>query len=189
MNKVLVTGGCGYIGSHTIVDLIENGFEVISVDSLVNAEESSLDGVKAITGKKIKNYAVDLCDLEKTKQIFQENPDIKGIIHFAALKSVGESVEQPLRYFRNNLFSLLNILDCMNQFNTEHLIFSSSCSVYGNAEALPVTESTLFRRQSPHMHVPNKWANRLLLTHSTSLINLVQYCFDILILPARTKVP
>jgi UDP-glucose 4-epimerase len=101
-----------------------------------------LDGVETITGKKVQNYAIDLCDLEATKQIFKDHPDISGIIHFAALKHVGESVFQPLRYFKNNLNSLLNILECMKEFEVKNLIFSSSCSVYGNANELPVTEAT-----------------------------------------------
>ena len=151
MSKILVTGGCGYIGSHTIVDLIDNGFEVISVDNLSNSSDSVLDGIQAITGKKVINYAVDLCDLEKTEVIFQTNPDIKGIIHFAALKLVGESVDKPLHYFKNNLNSLINILDCMAKYGVENLIFSSSCSVYGNATELPVTEKTPFQEaESPY---------------------------------------
>lgn len=123
MNKILVTGGCGYIGSHTLVNLIENGFEVVSVDNLVNADETALDGIEKITGKRIHNYPVDLTDLGATKQIFHDHPDITGIIHFAALKSVGESVEKPLFYFRNNLNSLLNLLDCMAQFQVPNIIF------------------------------------------------------------------
>lgn len=151
MNKILVTGGCGYIGSHTIVDLMEHSFDVISVDNLHNADESALDGIEKITGKRIKNYVIDLVDLDATKQIFQENPDIQGIIHFAALKSVGESVEQPLLYFRNNLNGLLNLLDCMTQFEVPNIIFSSSCSVYGNVEKLPVTEDTPWQEaESPY---------------------------------------
>ena len=151
MNKVLVTGGCGYIGSHTIVDLIDNGFEVISADNNSNSNESSLEGVKAITGKTITNYKVDLCDLEKTRQIFQENKDIVGVIHFAALKSVGDSVSMPLEYFHNNINSLLSILSCAKEFNVTKIIFSSSCSVYGNAKELPVTEDTPFEdAESPY---------------------------------------
>ncbi len=142
MKKVLVTGGCGYIGSHTIVDLINNGFKPISADNHYNSDPSVLEGIEAITGKKIKNYAVDLCNLEDTRQIFEENPDIVGIIHFAALKAVGESVEKPLLYYHNNLASLVNILKCVEEFNIKNLIFSSSCSVYGNAKELPVTEKT-----------------------------------------------
>lgn len=151
MQKVLVTGGCGYIGSHTIVDLIENGFEVVSVDNFSNSDASPLEGIFKITGRRVQNYAVDLCDLEKTKSIFREHPDIAGIIHFAAFKSVGESVQKPVAYFRNNLNSLLNLLDCAKIFGVPHLIFSSSCSVYGNAESLPVTEdSPLQRAESPY---------------------------------------
>nr|HQU60146.1 GDP-mannose 4,6-dehydratase [Saprospiraceae bacterium] len=142
MSKVLVTGGCGYIGSHTIVDLIDNGFEVISVDNLSNSSVDVLDGIEAITGKRVKNYNIDLCWEEAVQQVFEENPDIGGIIHFAALKAVGESVLQPISYFRNNLNSLLNILDCMDRYGAPHLIFSSSCSVYGNTTELPVTEKS-----------------------------------------------
>lgn len=151
MKKILVTGGTGYIGSHTLVDLIQNGFEVISVDNLSNSTEESLDGVEQITGKKIKNYPIDLANLKATRSIFQENPDLTGVIHFAALKLVGESVEKPLAYFHNNLNSLLNIISCMREFKVPHLIFSSSCSVYGNAETLPVTENTPFQEaESPY---------------------------------------
>ncbi len=151
MKKVLVTGGCGYIGSHTIVDLIDHGFEVISVDNLSNSDGEALKGIQAITGTKVKNYPIDLTDLEDTRSIFLENDDIAGIIHFAALKSVNESVAQPLEYFQNNLNSLLNLLHCVKEFDIKHFIFSSSCSVYGNAEELPVTESTpLAEPESPY---------------------------------------
>ncbi len=145
MKKVLVTGGCGYIGSHTIVDLINNGFDAISIDNLSNSDESALEGIRQITGKAVRNYEVDLCDLTKTREVFEKNPDIVGIIHFAALKSVGESVFQPLRYFHNNLESLINILTCAKEFGVPNFIFSSSCSVYGNTAELPVTEDTPFQ--------------------------------------------
>ncbi len=151
MAKILVTGGCGYIGSHTIADLIDNGFEVVSVDNLCNSTEAALDGIKEITGVKVQNYRIDLVDGEATRQIFLDHPDIKGIIHFAALKLVGESVEKPLLYFRNNINSLLSILNCMDEFSVDNLIFSSSCSVYGNAKELPVTEKTpLQEAESPY---------------------------------------
>ncbi len=151
MRKILVTGGCGYIGSHTIVDLIDNSFEVISADNLSNSSEAVLDGVEAITGQRVQNYAIDLCDLAAAEAMFKDHPDLAGVIHFAALKHVGESVEQPIRYFRNNLNSLLNILDCMARFEVPNLIFSSSCSVYGNASELPVTENTpLEEAESPY---------------------------------------
>ncbi len=151
MAKILVTGGCGYIGSHTLVDLIDNGFDVVSADNYYNSAPSVLKGIEKITGKQVKNYAINLCDLAATKQIFQEHKDIVGIIHFAALKAVGESVEKPLLYFQNNLGSLLNILECMKEFNVKNLIFSSSCSAYGNADELPVMENTPFKEaESPY---------------------------------------
>lgn len=151
MSKILVTGGCGYIGSHTLVDLIDNGFDVISIDNLINSSADILEGVKAITGKTVQNYPVDLCDKAATQTVFRAHPDIAGVIHFAALKYVGESVEKPLLYFRNNLDSLLNVLECMVEFGVENIIFSSSCSVYGNATELPVTESTPFQTaESPY---------------------------------------
>lgn len=151
MNKVLVTGGCGYIGSHTIVDLINNGFEVISADNLVNSDTSSLNGIEEITGKSVKNYEIDLCNRVETLKIFEENPDIIGVIHFAALKSVGDSVNQPISYFHNNINSLLNVLEGIKINKVPHFIFSSSCTVYGNADELPVTESTPLKEvESPY---------------------------------------
>lgn len=142
MAKILVTGGAGYIGSHTIVDLIENGFEVICADNFSRSLPASLEGIKAITGKEIKNYCVDLCNYNDTKNIFEENKDIVGIIHFAAYKAVGESVEKPIMYYENNMYSLLNILKCIDEYKISSFVFSSSCSVYGNVDKLPVTEDT-----------------------------------------------
>lgn len=151
MKKILVTGGCGYIGSHTIVDLINNGFEVISVDNLINANEDILESVEQISGRKVTNYNIDLCDLEASRKIFKDHPDIEGVIHFAALKHVGESVDQPIRYFNNNLNSLLTVISCMKEFGVHNLIFSSSCSVYGNAKELPVMETTTLQEaESPY---------------------------------------
>ncbi|MCF6401376.1 UDP-glucose 4-epimerase GalE [Chitinophaga filiformis] len=149
--KVLVTGGCGYIGAHTIVDLINNGFDVVSVDSNIRSSTQLLDGIEKITGKKIRNYKVDLCNLEDTHAVFHENRDIVGVIHFAALKTVPESVADPLFYFHNNLSSLVNVLKCVKEFNIPNLVFSSSCSVYGNTTELPVVEATpLGEAQSPY---------------------------------------
>jgi len=142
MAKILVTGGCGFIGSHTIVDLVENGYEVISVDNNSRSNPNILLGVEKITGKKVKNYKVDLCNFDDTFAIFQENTDITGIIHFAAYKAVGESVAQPLLYFENNLVSLINLLKCVQEFNIPHFVFSSSCTVYGEPDEIPVTEKT-----------------------------------------------
>ena len=142
MQTILVTGGCGYIGAHTIVDLIQNGFEVISVDNLCRASSHSLTGMEQITGKKIKNYIIDLTNKAATEQIFKDHPSITGIIHFAAYKAVGESVEKPLDYYENNLFSLINLLQLATKYNAKHFIFSSSCTVYGNPDTIPVTELT-----------------------------------------------
>ena len=142
MSKILVTGGTGYIGSHTLVDLIEAGFEVISVDNYINSDAKPLESIKEITGIQVKNYAVDLCDAKALKEVFEENTDIEGIIHFAALKSVGDSVADPVLYFRNNLVGLINLIECTLKYKIKNFIFSSSCTVYGNTEELPVTEST-----------------------------------------------
>lgn len=142
MAKILVTGGCGYIGSHTLVDLIENGYEVISIDDLSRSSAYSLTGIEKITGKQVKNYKVDLKNFDETLAVFQENDAIEGIIHFAAYKAVGESVEEPLLYYENNLFSLINLLKCATEFNVPHFVFSSSCTVYGSPAQIPVTENT-----------------------------------------------
>jgi UDP-glucose 4-epimerase len=151
MNKILVTGGCGYIGSHTIVDLIENGFDVISIDDNSRSTTYLLDGIEKITGKKVKNYKVDLKDYNDTRAVFQENEDIVGIIHFAAYKAVGESVEEPLMYYENNMFSLINLLKCVQEFSIQHFVFSSSCTVYGNPDSIPVTEqSPIKKAESPY---------------------------------------
>lgn len=140
--KVLVTGGTGYIGSHTIIDLIENGYEVVCADNGINSDTSSLAAIKKITGVDVPYFHVDLCDLNASETIFKAHPDIVGIIHFAALKSVGESVEKPLLYFRNNLESLINILDLSIKYGTKAFIFSSSCTVYGDVDKSPVDENT-----------------------------------------------
>ena len=153
MSTILVTGACGYIGSHTIVDLIESGFEVISLDNLINSDESSLEGVYKITGKKVQNYKVDLLNKEALHTVFLQNPDISGIIHFAALKSVNESVSEPLKYYSNNITGLLNLLELTSQFGIRNFIFSSSCSVYGDSDELPVTEQTpLKEAQCPYAY-------------------------------------
>ncbi len=146
--KVVVTGACGYIGSHTLVDLIQSGYEVISIDSLDNSQESVLDAVNKITGKRVKNYAVDLSIQDAWKTIHRAEPDVQAIIHFAAFKAVGESVEQPLKYFHNNVGSLLEILKWIEFASIPYLIYSSSCTVYGETTDLPVTESTPFGNAS-----------------------------------------
>ncbi len=154
MAKILITGGTGYIGSHTAIEILQEGrFDVISVDNLTNSSERTLDRIEQITGKKMKNYEIDLADREAVMQVFRENEDLIGVIHFAALKSVGESVEQPLRYYHNNFESLINMLHCCEEFDVDNFIFSSSCSVYGNVDKLPVTEETpVTDTESPYAH-------------------------------------
>lgn len=149
--KVLVTGGSGYIGSHTIVDLIDNGFEVVCIDNFIRSTPKALEGIRAITGKEIKNYPIDLCDRNAVQQFFESEKNIEGIIHFAALKIVPESVVKPLWYFKNNLTSLLNLLEAVALHQIPYFVFSSSCSVYGNADKLPVTEETPMKEaESPY---------------------------------------
>ncbi|HJV20913.1 MAG TPA: UDP-glucose 4-epimerase GalE [Sediminibacterium sp.] len=151
MSKILVTGGTGFIGSHTIIDLIENGFEVISIDDFSRSTSIALSGIEKITGKKIKNYSVDLKNFEETQAVFMEHTDIDGIIHFAAYKAVGESVEEPILYYENNMFGLINLLKCVQEFGVPNFVFSSSCTVYGNPDVIPVTEQTPIKpAESPY---------------------------------------
>lgn len=140
MKNILVTGGAGYIGSHTAVELLNKGFNVIIADNLSNSKRASIDGIQEITGKSVDFHQIDLCDFPQTAQLFQSYPRIDAVIHFAASKAVGESVEKPLLYYRNNLNSLINIMECMRQFGTSHIVFSSSCTVYGQPDKLPVDE-------------------------------------------------
>ncbi len=139
--KILVTGGTGYIGSHTTVELIEEGFDVVIIDNLYNSEAEVVDRIFEITGIKPRLEIFDLCDQNKLDVFFSNNKEISAIIHFAAYKAVGESVNKPLKYYRNNLLSLVNLLDGMKRFSIPDLVFSSSCTVYGQPEKLPVTEN------------------------------------------------
>jgi len=139
--KILVTGGTGYIGSHTTVELIKEGFEVVIIDNLYNSEAEVADRIKQITGVKPVLNIIDICDQKKLNTFFEKNGDISAIIHFAAYKAVNESVNKPVEYYRNNLISLINLLDSMKNFNIPALVFSSSCTVYGQPEKLPVTEN------------------------------------------------
>ena len=142
MAKILVAGGCGYIGSHTVIDLIDHGFEVISIDSFLRSKPTALENIEKVTGRKIKNYEIDLCDRAAVEMVFDQEKDISGVIHFAALKSVPESIGQPLYYYYNNLTSLINLLEICEERKIGQFVFSSSCSVYGNATQQPVTEET-----------------------------------------------
>lgn len=141
-NKILVTGGTGFIGSHTVVELQQSGYEVIIVDDLSNSDIGVVDSIEKITGIKPAFEKLNLADTQKTDDFFKRTPGIDAIIHFAAAKAVGESVEKPLMYYRNNLVSLINLLDCQLKYNVTNIVFSSSCTVYGQPDVLPVTEKT-----------------------------------------------
>ncbi len=138
--QVLVTGGTGYIGSHTSVELINKGFEVIIIDDLSNSKIEVLDGIEKITGVRPHFEQFNLCDKAKVEQFFEKYSKLEAIIHFAASKAVGESVEKPLKYYRNNLTSLINLLESMIKYKVANIVFSSSCTVYGQPDILPVTE-------------------------------------------------
>lgn len=140
--KILVTGGTGYIGSHTTVELQNAGYEVVIVDNLSNSNIKVLNGIEAITGIRPAFEEVDCTDMPALKAVFDKYPGIKAIINFAASKAVGESVQKPLLYYRNNLTTLINLLELMPQYGVEGFVFSSSCTVYGQPEVLPVTEDT-----------------------------------------------
>lgn len=149
---VLVTGGAGYIGSHTIIELVNSGYDVISADGFFTSSPKSYDQVKLIIGKDVRAYELDLCDAKAFERIFAENK-IDGVIHFAAFKAVGESVELPLKYYHNNIASLVNLLELSLKYKMANIIFSSSCSVYGNIEKLPVDENTpLPKAESPYAY-------------------------------------
>ena len=147
--KVLVTGGTGYIGSHTIVELIGHGYDVVAVDDFSNSKPIVLDKIKEITGKKIKFYELDVCDKEKLRVVFREN-EIDAVIHFAGFKAVGESVAKPLKYYRNNLDSTITLLEVMNEFGVKKIVFSSSATVYGDPEELPIKETAKLGVTNPY---------------------------------------
>lgn len=149
--KVLVTGGIGYIGSHTVVCLLEQGYEVVIVDNLSNSHSFILNHIIEITGKKPSFYQTDICDKIALDSVFKEEKNISAVIHFAAFKAVGESVLEPLKYYQNNITGLVTLLQVMQNNQCEKIVFSSSCSVYGNTHVLPVTEETPFMiAESPY---------------------------------------
>lgn len=149
--KILVTGGTGFIGSHTVVELQQQGYEVVIVDNLSNSQAGVIDAITSITGIKPHFEQFDLIDRELTARFFRKHNDLKGVIHFAAFKAVGESVEKPLLYYRNNLVSLMNILESMIENNIPNLVFSSSCTVYGQPDELPVSEKAPIKKaESPY---------------------------------------
>jgi UDP-glucose 4-epimerase len=152
LSCVLVTGGAGYIGSHTIIELFAAGVQtVISVDNYLNSTPATYDRMEAVTGKKVIHYDADISHPGHLKAIFAKHPEIDGVIHFAALKAVGESVEKPMLYYRNNLDGLIQILDCVAEAGVKSFIFSSSCTVYGQPDSYPVDETTPLREpESPY---------------------------------------
>jgi len=151
MKKILVTGGTGYIGSHTVVELQQKGYDVVIIDNLSNSKIEVLEGIKNITGILPEFEQFDICDAKRLEEFFNAHKNIEAIIHFAAYKAVGESVADSLKYYQNNLISLLNILSQMKKHAIKNFVFSSSCTVYGQPEKLPVTEnSPIIPANSPY---------------------------------------
>lgn len=150
MSKILVTGGIGYIGSHTCVELIQKGYEVVILDNLYNSNVGVLDKINTITGTKPKFYECDILDVEGLKKVFAEEKQFDAVIHFAALKAVGESVEKPLWYYQNNVTGTLNLLDVMNEYNCKRIVFSSSATVYGMDNQVPFTEDLKTSATNPY---------------------------------------
>lgn len=171
-NSILVTGGLGFIGSHTVVELIQSGFNPIIADDLSNSELFILDRIEQITGIRPKFYHSDICDINKLKKIFEENPDIKSCIHFAAKKAVGESMEIPLVYYRTNLLSLINLLEVMKEFKVDSIVFSSSATVYGQPEKLPVDEHSPLQKSLSSYGSTKQMAEDIL--EKTSIANNIQ---------------
>lgn len=148
--SVLVTGGAGYIGSHTIVELLNCGYDVVVLDNLANSNKKSLERVKQITGKDVKFYKVDLCDAEGTDKVFEENPEIDSVIHFAGLKAVGESVAKPIEYYYNNIAGTLNLCASMRKHGVKKIVFSSSATVYGMPKSVPIKEDFPLSTTNPY---------------------------------------
>lgn len=147
--SVLVTGGAGFIGSHTVLELLRDKHEVVVIDNFSNSKYESLRRVEELTGGKVNFYQIDLVDKEATRKVFQEH-DIKSVIHFAAHKAVGESVTYPLMYYQNNLTSTLNICELMIEYNVNNIVFSSSCTVYGDPETVPLDETSAVSAVNPY---------------------------------------
>jgi UDP-glucose 4-epimerase len=148
---ILTTGGTGYIGSHTVIELQKAGFEVVIIDNLSNSNAEIIDRIEQISGKRPFFELLDLKNKEKTLEFFEKYPKIDAIVHFAALKAIGESVQKPLMYYENNISSLVNILQAMEKYNCQHFVFSSSCTVYGQPDILPVTEKSVRKSaESPY---------------------------------------
>lgn len=151
MKKIIVTGGVGYIGSHTVVEFLKSGFKVVIIDNLSNSEIGVLDGIERITGIRPVFHKADVSEASEMEEVFLKHSDAVAVVHFAAFKAVGESVQKPLMYYKNNLQGIINVLKQMQKHNISNLVFSSSCTVYGQAELLPVTENTpVLKAESPY---------------------------------------
>jgi UDP-glucose 4-epimerase len=149
--KVLVTGGAGYIGAHTVVELLAEGFQPVILDNLSRSDERLLKGIQSLTGKAPVFHQADCSDVDSVRKVFSDHGSFLGVLHFAALKSVGESVREPLLYYRNNMLSMIALLEVMEEFNVTNLIFSSSCTVYGEPDKIPVSEQSPIKApESPY---------------------------------------
>ncbi len=160
--SILVSGGAGYIGSHTCVALLNAGYEVVVADNLANASEEALRRVREITSRDLRFYKTDLCDAAATEKLFCDNPGITAVIHFAALKAVGESVQKPLEYYTNNLVSLLNVLASMRAHGVKNIVFSSSATVYGDPDSVPVSEDAPVKPATNPYGVTKQFAEKIL---------------------------
>ena len=172
MKKILVTGGLGYIGSHVVVELQNNGFEVLILDDLSNSSIDVLKGIQSITGIDPVFENIDLKSKNTVTNFFNRHSDIDGVIHFAASKAVEESVDNPLKYYDNNVGGLVYLLQELNKLKIQKFVFSSSCTVYGQAEKLPIKEISPFKSQNLPMEVQNKLGSKLLKTFVTPALHL-----------------
>ena len=170
--KVILTGGAGYIGSHTVVELVSSGFQPIIIDNMSNTDQSNLNGIKKITGKDISFYNADCTDQNVIKSVLEKEKDIVGVIHFAAYKSIEESVRLPQKYFKNNVGSLEVVLSQMKHFNIQNIVFSSSCTVYGSPDKLPVTESSPFKKAESPYGETKQLCEKILQTSDVKSISL-----------------
>ena len=148
--SILVTGGAGFIGSHTAVELLNAGYDIVIVDNYMNSSPKALDRIREITGKSFRFYEVDLCDKDALEKVFVENPDIDAAIHFAGLKAVGESVAQPARYYHNNLLSTLHLVELMSKYDAKRIVFSSSATVYGMPKTVSISEDFPLSTTNPY---------------------------------------
>ncbi len=164
--KIIVTGGAGYIGSHTVVDLMQKGYDVISLDDFSNAKRSVYSRMEKIVGMPISNIEVDICDFSALQNALKEHKDADGVIHFAAFKAVGESVENPLKYYHNNLTGLTNMLQMCQDNHISNFIFSSSCTVYGQPDQLPVSEVTPLKKANSPYGLTKQMGEQMIQTYA-----------------------